>query len=212
MSGPPSGSAALLIKALREPKKAISYSACYLIYAIKRLWVRDYIVVRPERPDRPHLLWKLAMLSGYEMVDEGTAARRAPRRPPLAGVYHSDTTKEAFHEPDLVNGTCSDISKMHVDQVFQPVFGYSIMIDPTRHAGAAVRKSNENAKHDGRIIQCPIDSKELDDHYVYQKLIDNTVDSLHTRDLRVMVVGGIALGVIDKHRKIDCRFRGQLCT
>jgi hypothetical protein len=199
---------ALLTQTLREPRKILGYGVCYLIYGVKRLWVRDYIVVTPDRPHRLYFLWKMAMLSGYKMIGVAAASRSPSRRPALAHFLHSDVTWEALHDPRLVNGACNDIRKTHVDRVFRRVFGYSIMLDPTRHEGLAVRKSDENATHDGQIVRCPIASDEVQPTMVYQKLIDNSVGSDLVRELRVGVIGFDPTDVVVKQRAIRSRFPG----
>jgi hypothetical protein len=205
---PPSRGVALLTRTLRAPRKILGYGACYLIYGVKRLWIRDHIVVTPDRPNRPYFLWKMAMLSGYRMIGIAAASRSPSRRPALAHFLHSDVTREALHDPRLVNGACNDISKTHVDRVFQRVFGYSIMLDPTRHRGVAVRKSDENAAHDGAIVQCPIAPVEVQPTMVYQRLIDNSVGGDLVKEFRVAVIGADVTDVVIKLRAIGSRFLG----
>jgi len=50
-----------------------------------------------------------------------------------------------------------------------------------------VKKSNDNATHDGRIIQCPIDA--VDEHAVYQRVVNNSRDGQFVEDIRVPVFG-----------------------
>ena len=84
------------------------------------------------------------------------------------------------------------------------MFGYGLAIDPTRHCGAAVVKSELNGRHDGRIIECPIAAPERD--RVYQRLVDNTFDGREFVDIRTPVVGGKAPFVYLKRRTRDLRF------
>jgi hypothetical protein len=206
---PASTGVALLTRMLRaSPRKILGHGACYLIYGVKRLWIRDHIVVTPDRPHRDYFLWKMAMLSGYRMIGVAAASRSPSRRPALAHFLHSDVTREGLHDPRLVNGACNDISKTHVDRVFRRVFGYSIMLDPTRHRGVAVRKSDENATHDGEIVQCPIAPDEVQPTMVYQKLIDNSVGRDLVQELRVAVIGADVTDVVIKQRAIGSRFLG----
>jgi hypothetical protein len=56
----------------------------------------------------------------------------------------------------LVNFGCRDVSKTNVARACQAAFGRQLAVDPTTFMSAsAVEKSEINAAHDGRIIQCP---------------------------------------------------------
>ncbi len=85
----------------------------------------------------------------------------------------------------VINYGCKDTNKENVDKIFTEIFGYSTMVDPMRYNGKCVVKSNLNAKHDGKVIDCPIKTKE--DGVVYQKLIDNQYDNEYVYDIRVTV-------------------------
>lgn len=86
----------------------------------------------------------------------------------------------------VLNSHCTDISKERVQHEFAKAFGYELKIDPTKHVGQAVSKSDENATHDGQIITCPVPAREPDK--VYERLVNN-VHGDSVEDLRVPIVG-----------------------
>ncbi len=88
----------------------------------------------------------------------------------------------------VLNVGCKDISKANVEKVFKEVFGYGTFVDPSKFNGYAVRKSNDNAMHDGKSIKCPVPAVATDG-FVFQRLINNAVDKDRVLDLRVYIVG-----------------------
>lgn len=85
-----------------------------------------------------------------------------------------------------INGRCLDISKRHVDSVHARVFGYPVAIDPATHAGTCLEKSDTNARHDARIVECrgarPASGK------VYQRFVDTLQPQGYYEDIRIAVV------------------------
>ncbi|RFC55289.1 hypothetical protein [Brumimicrobium aurantiacum] len=68
-----------------------------------------------------------------------------------------------------------------------------------------VKKNDLNAKHDGEILQEPIDS--IEQGYIYQILIDNSHEEDLVMDIRVPVVGEVLDFVYLKYRNISERFK-----
>ncbi|WP_174274242.1 hypothetical protein [Sphingomonas bacterium] len=101
-----------------------------------------------------------------------------------------------------LNFACTDISKGHVAAVFETIFGYPLALDPATSTGLAVEKSEVNARHDGRLVQCPCAPRE---GFVYQKLVDTT-DGSHVHDLRTPCVAGAPVVVWEKLRRERDRF------
>jgi hypothetical protein len=108
----------------------------------------------------------------------------------------------------IVNINCNDISKSHVDRVFAEVFGYSAEVDPLTFEGKCVQKSNRNAAHDGKIIDCPI--LETNDDSIYQLLVDNEVEGGLVMDIRVPVIKDIIPFAFLKFRPIEFRFKADV--
>jgi len=112
--------------------------------------------------------------------------------------------EELCAKEKVINGRCRDISKRRVDQVFKEVFGYSPTVDPLTYRGTCVAKSNINARHDGEILECPL--KEINEEFVYQRLIDNAIDDESTMDFRVPIIKRTIPFVYIKYKAITKRF------
>ena len=165
----------------------------------------------PELPFEEHLAFKLCTVLGHQMTSN-------PRRPydvivrHRRGTYDSSTWADELTLllPAAINGRCTDVSKHHVQQVFRDVFGYDLAVDPTLFCGQMVEKSDENARHDGRVLRGPINPAAVRPECVYQRLIDNS--SPHPGfvvDHRVPVYGDRIPLVYLKHRPIEERFANE---
>jgi hypothetical protein len=100
----------------------------------------------------------------------------------------------------IINGRCNNVKKDHLDYEFERVFGYSIMVDPTTHRGTCIKKSTQQAVHNGKFVQCPIKPHEYDSRVIksvsgethrrlYQKLIDTRFEMDKLREVRVPIIG-----------------------
>jgi hypothetical protein len=122
-----------------------------------------------------------------------------------------DVTKRPHHpllaelsvDHFVVNLRCNDISKTRVEEVFREVFGYGTFVDPLTHQGSCVIKSDDNAMHDGALVQCPPSTTRAD--VVYQRLINNA-DGDEVVDIRVPIVGGAIPLIYWKYRDARSRF------
>ncbi len=128
--------------------------------------------------------------------------------------YFEDTTHAELNEElvnqsnkKVLNGYCIDIGKEKVQSVFEEVFGYALGVDPLTFEGDVVEKSDENAKHDGRIITCPITTRK--NGYVYQRFVENCYDGKMVEDIRVPIVGDEIPFVYLKRRCISERFANE---
>ena len=101
------------------------------------------------------------------------------------------------------NFNCGDISKSRVAEVFENIFGYAISVDPEKATGPIAVKSEKNGAHDGYIAQAPVPN---DPDWVYQRLIDNTIDGKWGEDLRCPMIGGDIPFIYVKRRPITKRF------
>ncbi len=110
--------------------------------------------------------------------------------------------------PVVLNAHCLDISKTRVEAVHRQVLGYGLSLDPLTHHGRALEKSDINAMHDGRFIDCPI--KVLKPGVVYQRVINNIDENGHAVDLRVPVIGGALPLVYRKFKQPDVRFTNDV--
>lgn len=155
----------------------------------------------PKKPRSYYAIWPVCQLADVKIVEDPEEADlhfyfedceflTAPRSAP--------SNRPAF------NVGCFDIRKSVVARVFEETFGYSLSVDPETHRGTAVAKSEGNGKHDGRIVQCPIETPEPG--LVYQRLIENTFNGVEHVDIRTPVVGGKIPFVYLKRRSRDLRF------
>lgn len=105
-----------------------------------------------------------------------------------------------------INHRVRDIGKNYVGNVFKSVFGYSVSVDPTKHIGPVVCKSDLNGTHDGVIIECPIMPEQVLGDHAYQRLIDSTFNGKTAEDLRIAYAFGKIAVVFHKHKSLDARF------
>lgn len=105
-----------------------------------------------------------------------------------------------------LNDRVEDISKTHVARVFKNVFGYALDVDPLTYHGPAVCKSDANGTHDGKIVECPILSKDVEEGAVYQRLINTATDGVRNEDLRTNVVKGALPVIFHKYKTMEGRF------
>ncbi|MBL1215547.1 MAG: hypothetical protein HND52_19430 [Ignavibacteriae bacterium] len=158
----------------------------------------------PNLPHKRTILYKICKHLGIRIA-------RSSKGEKQISFFWDDSTK--FENTNLIdsrslNSECIDISKHKVDTVFKNVFGYDLSINPKQFIGECVVKSDENAKHDGRIIQCPI--KEAEPDVVYQKLIDNKIDDNFVRDLRAPIIGNDIPLVYYKIKTTELRFTNEI--
>jgi len=162
-------------------------------------------------PDEPTLfaaLWKICLWSNCRISNDPNAPfdlavywdGRDIRRP-------DDVLLNIAKQSRVININCYDFSKTTVNKVFAHAFGYELAVDPREHEGSCVKKSDRNATHDGQVITCPID--EIEEGYVYQKLINNEVGEDLIADLRVPFFRDRIPLVYVKYRKKSDRFSNE---
>ncbi len=175
-------------------------------------WIRAgfrsrLILVYPHYPSRGSTFYKIARQLGYTLSNR-------PDFPFQVGMYWEYLTfREEFEmleqvqqEKIIVNLHSRDISKLHVDEQFKQVFGYSSQVNPMEYEGLIVKKNDINAKHDGHIIQGPISKEDWEEGYIYQLLIDSSEGENTVIDLRVPVVGTVCDFVYKKYVDKENRF------
>ena len=91
---------------------------------------------------------------------------------------------------------------------FKEVFGYSLIVSPLEDNYLIIEKSEENAKHDGRIILSPISSHLIDQSKVYQKVINNIYNDFAIDYRVVWVKDEIVLTYVKYALKKD-RFKSK---
>lgn len=183
----------------------LEYWTRYLIGKFDKENVSRTILFYPDKPDYSQVLYKICSALRCKMTSSLGSE-------PNLIVAFQDTTKRA-HAPLLaeiaasnfvVNQYCDDISKTKVEDVFHSVFGYGTFVDPETHTGFCVMKSNDNAMHDGEVVECPTTATRSD--VVYQKLINNTLEEDEVLDIRVPIIKGEIPFVYLKYRSLKARF------
>jgi hypothetical protein len=166
---------------------------------------RPTVLFVPEKPKPKTALYKICKVNRYRFANRPTAKADIV-------VRWEDVTVGKPIEPQpqwagnarLVNFECRDISKCRLDEAHQEVFGYGVNVEPKTHVGTGVIKSDENAQHDGRIAQFPIE--HIEDGVVYQRLIRNETGDGMVQDLRIPVIGSTLPFVYVRFRAVEHRF------
>jgi hypothetical protein len=165
------------------------------------------IVAYPDYPSKRTTLYKIAKNLKFRLTNKPVEADLV--------IYFEDITlgstqaiERYYGNRKIINGKCIDISKKKVEEAHQKIFGYTTAIDPTIFEGHALAKSDENAKHDGVVIQCPIAQRE--EGKVYQIIIDNTHSNGDAVDMRVPVYGNTIPLVYRKYKKPEVRFTNEV--
>lgn len=181
----------------------------FAIHWIENLFARSFkpitILCMPHFPSRRSAIYKLCRYMNYNITNKPS------RNFNLAIYYDYSTYRNEFHLLDkiaqkkkILNYYSRDISKEAVDKNFREVFGYSTFVDPLTHKGPCVKKSDINALHDGKVIECPV--KEIENGFVYQIALDNLAENGMHEDIRVPIVAGEIPMVFLQYRTQDNRF------
>lgn len=171
------------------------------------------ILVYPHFPSTGSTIFRIAKHLNLYLTNriEGSYDR--------AIYWEYNTVRVEFNKLEMIEGlsvinlNCRDISKDFVDEAMHHAFGYSTRIDPAKHNGIAVRKSLKNAVHDGMMVECPC---LPDQGFIYQKLIDSSVNEHEVMDIRIPVMRGLIPHVYLNYRPNNERFknvpnRAELC-
>ncbi len=172
---------------------------------------RRSIFYYPDRPIPSQMLERIRTFAGWNLAESpGDADWR---------IFFRDATTISLPDEDpwadvsagWINGRCRDISKRMVERTFASIFGYPLAIDPRSCQGNYLRKNNKNFVKDAVVLTCPASPGELDDTYVYERLVDCCVPDLGCVELRTNVVGGDVVSVTKKIRP-DWVSKGRVTT
>ena len=153
----------------------------------------------PRAPRPWYLLWGALRQAGLTQTTSGKPDES------VLTVHFSDLTHvetEPTPYPTL-NGGCTDISKSHVAQTFQAIFGYALALNPATTNEPFLEKGEENGIHDAKIHTGPVPAAP---GRVYQKLVDNKTKDGTVLDYRCPTVFGDIPLVFLKERPVDKRF------
>lgn len=166
------------------------------------------ILTLPHKPEPDSVLYKICHELGFRITDmAGTQADLVVNWEDCTVRRHLDVLEELSLKQPVLNLRCRDISKRKVETVHQAVFGYGLAVNPLEFTGRCVKKSNDNATHDGGIIQCPVE--QVDEQAVYQRVVNNSRDGQFVEDIRVPVFGGTVPFCYRKVRPVELRFSNE---
>jgi hypothetical protein len=162
------------------------------------------IYFTPERARPWYLIWAVARAAGAKLAKDAAHADVVMQFEDATYSPHDPPTK-LKRGAKLINFRCHDVSKTAVARASAVAFGRSLAVDPRTHVGPAVEKSEINAAHDGRVVQCPMDPVP---GKTYQRVIDNRLshDLDIVEDLRTCTVAGRPVCVFLKRRQVTKRF------
>lgn len=186
--------------------KDLNYGKLWLINYFRNGFKSRTMLVYPHYPSRGSTIYKIGKLLHFNITNN-------PKADAEWGIYWEYLTfreeyqllEEIAKKICIVNLFSRDISKLYIDSIHKKVFGYSTRVDPLKYKGKIVRKNDINAKHDGEILEAPI--QETEQGFIYQLLIDNTYAEDRVMDYRIPVVGEVLDFVYLKFRPITERFR-----
>lgn len=186
--------------------KDIKFCVKSVLNFFKNGFQNKTIFIYPHIPSSGSTIYKIANVLNYNLTNKYSPKVKTA----VYWEYLTHRKEFAFLESiadkhSVINLHSRNISKIFVDDEFNKVFGYKTFVDPLTFNGRCVAKNDINAKHDGHILDCPIQEKK--DEFIYQILIDNsTTDNGYVEDIRVPIVESTLSFVYIKHRKIDERF------
>lgn len=175
----------------------------FAVKAMKPLEGRPFtIYFAPDRVRPWYMIWSVVKAAGGKIVTDPHGAdvimhfedaTYGDTNAPLAGKHRA-----------YINFGCRDVSKTAVARASEIAFGYPLALDPAKHHGPAVEKSELNGAHNGRVVQCPCPPQP---GCVYQHVIDNiAADPDLVEDFRTPTVGGEPVLVFVKRRRVGERF------
>lgn len=169
-------------------------------------FAKKRILYYPKTPSKYQVYYKVSLLLGYTIVEDPEDYHD------VAVHFQPDTFADLSelsvlsNSPVVINRNCKDVSKVNVQRVFKRVFGYDLEVDPTTFSGKMVEKSNENYRHDGRILNGPVDPSTVNPGCVYQRAINTQNEEGLFVDLRTPVYNGHIPLVYAKVRSKENRF------
>lgn len=160
------------------------------------------VICHPREIQPYYLLWGAMRHAGLNPRSSNDTLHLGS---PNYHIYFSDRT---YLEPERdapagMNRDCLDISKTHVSEVFEDVFGYSLSVDPRTTPVPFICKSELNGKHDGYISHKNCVPQK---GWVYQKLIHTETKDGTVLDLRSPTIFGTIPLIFLKERPIAKRF------
>lgn len=184
--------------------KDCKYAWKAVIYWIKNKGHRKTIFIYPHYPSSGSTIYKLAHYLNYNITNHYSPSAHVIFYWEYLTFRKEFEFLQSLQNENIINFYSRNIGKIFVDKAFSEIFGYSTIVNPALFHGKCVKKNDINAKHDGEIISCPINSAEQG--YIYQILINNETSNQQVMDIRVPVVGEVLDFIYLKYRNISERF------
>ncbi|MFH1322057.1 MAG: hypothetical protein ABII90_15570 [Bacteroidota bacterium] len=184
---------------LFQSKETINY--------LKNNFTHKTIVAHPHFPSKKTTIYKICNTLNYNITN------KLNRKYDLAVYFENSTYRNEFQNLEKLEGKkvinlfSRNIGKEFIDEIHERVLGYCTKLNPLTYNGKAVKKNLLNAKHDGKIVHCPVNS--IEEGYIYQKFINNEVDVNIVRDIRVPIINYKIPFVYFKNKKISDRFTNE---
>ncbi len=186
----------------------LALASQYPIKAVRGWRELPTIAFTPQIPGPWFLIWSICARLGIRILANPADADIV--------IFYQDSTVASFDArrsvrpgQPTINRSCRNIGKSYVARQFESVFGYPLAIDPRTFNGPIVAKSNDNAAHDGRVLNGPLAATEPG--VAYQRLIDNRAAGGLVVDLRVLIYGARIPVVMRKYRPVGARFSNDNC-
>lgn len=182
----------------------------YLFNKIKNYFANNFknntILIYPHYASRGSTIYKIAKKLNYNLTNNVNSKYK------VAIYWEYLTHREEFlFLEKIANGTkvinlqSRNISKLYVDNAFKKIFQYSTIINPLTYTGKIVKKNDINAKHDGVILDAPLN--KIEEGFIYQLLIDNSCATNLVLDYRAVILNHkITDFTYLKFRNISIRF------
>lgn len=167
---------------------------------------RATVLFYPDLPKTSSVAYKLCAVLGYRITDDPFAGADASVLSQYATHVSAAFPAGARTGARRINEACRDISKRTVQRAFCRAFGYELAVDPLRHEGPIVEKTDENAVKDTRILVGPLKPGQVREGYVYEHLVDTLVGDDESHSYRVPIYDGAAPLVVEIHNTADERF------
>jgi hypothetical protein len=167
-----------------------------------RLLPAKRVLCLPQFPPAKHSVLVNSLLNGYAVTNNPAS------RWDIVFYYRDATYRDGLSMDGVhvVNGRSVDISKQNVERMFSQEMGYDLAIDPLSWCGTIVVKSNLNGKHDGKLVNGPLQPENIDAGSVYERLIRNHDENDNLIEYRTIVMGAEVPLVYVKRRRPENRF------
>lgn len=176
-----------------------------ILKTTRLLTQRQRVLCYPDLPGPGSVFYKLCLHRGFAITNDPSASFDAAIKWRDATYTSTDPIlQDIASSTRVVNLNLTDISKGYVGEIFQKVFGYNLAVNPRTFDGPILRKSEENAAHDGTVLEGPV-RHPSPDKYAYQRLVNNIEDNLAV-DLRVPIFDRQIPFVRVKFRPVEKRF------